>query len=450
MADAALSIAASGLEAAQVAMDTISQNLANVNTPGYLAQTADLVTNPGGDPLGVGDGVRVADVGQAGDSLLMVNAQQAQGAQSYATATQQVLQSVQSAFPDLSSGGLSSDLSSFWQSWDAVAQNPTDPTAREGVIASAQTVVSDLHQLNQQLTTMQANTQSQLSGAVGQSNVLLQQLATLNKQIVTTIGSGESANSLIDQRNQVMSQLAQAIGAVGVPQGDGTMNVTVAGTTFTPSTTGNALTLSTSGGTETLSLNGAPANLTSGTVAGLLVTLTPPSASSGPAAPSIPGFLSQLDTVANDLINTVNPVLESGYTASGAAGTALFSGTGAAGISVAITNPTDIAAATNPSAAANDGSNAQALADLYNSPTGPDQAYRSLFQNIGSATQAADNQVQAQTAVANAAEQNLQAIAGVNSDSQLVNLMNFQQAYQASAKVISTVDTAIQSLLSAV
>jgi flagellar hook-associated protein 1 FlgK len=166
----------------------------------------------------------------------------------------------------------------------------------------------------------------------------------------------------------------------------------------------------------------------------------------------IPSYQAALDTVASNLASTVNTQLESGYTASGTTGTAndLFTGTTAASISVAITNPAGIAAATNASAAANDGSNAQAMAELFNSPTGPDQAYRTLIQQIGSDTQTTNNQVTTQTAVATAAQQNLQAVTGVNTDQQMVSLISFQQAYQASAKVISTVDQAMQSLLAAV
>src|ERR1700728_1972898 len=99
MGSLALNIAQSGLDAQQAAMDTISQNLTNANTPGYVNESATLAANPGGDVLGVGDGVRVVGVSQNSDGLLATNAMQTQGVLAQSTALQQVLQGAQSVFP---------------------------------------------------------------------------------------------------------------------------------------------------------------------------------------------------------------------------------------------------------------------------------------------------------------------------------------------------------------
>src|SRR5581483_8158885 len=120
-------------------------------------------TNPSGLMLGVGGGVRVAGITQSGDWLLTANAQQTQGGLSQLSALQQVLQTTQSSFQEPSTTGLSAALSTFWQSWDAVAQNPADPAARTDVLGAAQTVTSDLNSAAQQLSTIQADTSGQLS-----------------------------------------------------------------------------------------------------------------------------------------------------------------------------------------------------------------------------------------------------------------------------------------------
>jgi flagellar hook-associated protein 1 FlgK len=80
---------------------------------------------------------------------------------------------------------------------------------------------------------------------------------------------------------------------------------------------------------------------------------------------------------------------------------------------------------------------------------GPDQQYQALIQGLGSQVQAVNNQVTAQTSVANAAQENLQSIVGVNTNDEMVQMLTFQQAYQASAKLVSTVDTMMQSLIQA-
>lgn len=448
MGDLALNIATTGLDAQQAAMDTISENLTNANTPGYVSESTQLTANPGGDVLGVGDGVRVVAVTQNSDGLLATNAQQTQGILSQSSALQQVLQAAQAVFPVSGSSGIASDLSSFWQAWDAIAQNPSSPAPRTEVVDDAQNLVSDFQQASQQITDLQANAQAQVTTAVAQANTMLQQVAALNGKIGATEGAGSPANSLIDQQNQLMSQLASSIGAVAVPQADGTINVDVGGVTLVQGTWND--TIDTTGGTGAMSLvasaSGATIPSSAGSVSGQLAAVNQ----------YLPAYQSQLDAAANDLASTVNSQLAAGYTATGVSGSGypLFVGSGAAGLGVnaaVVGNPQLIAASGTAALpdATNDGANAQAMAELYNSPTGPDQQYQSLIQGMGAQVQAINSQVQAQTSVANAAQENLQAIEGVNTNDEMVQMLTYQQAYQASAKLISTVDTMMQALLQA-
>lgn len=467
---ASLNIAASGIDAAQTAMDTIAQNLSNANTPGYVAETANLVANPGGDLLGVGDGSRVVSVTQTNDGLLLANVQQSQGALSQSSALQQVLQQAQLSFQEPSSSGLSADLSSFWQAWDQIAQNPSTPAPRQQVLDLAGNLATDLHQASQELDTTVQNATSELQNdVIPEANRLLKQVAGLNAQILGTQSTGGSPNALIDQRNQAMDQLAKDIGAVGTTKPDGSYQVTVGGAPVVQGGWADSLSLAGSGGTLSIVSNSSQAAVpvTQGTAAGLLAGVT--HITGIPGDPTNPGYRGMLDQVANDLAATVNSQLTAGYTVTSSGtpatytatkGVPLFTPTSgpvtASNIVVGITDPTQLAAASassvSPSAQGglNDGSNAQAVADLWNSSSGPDVTYRNLVQTVGDNVSAVNNQVQAQTAVANAAQQNLQAVAGVDPNQQMISLMNFQQAYQASAKVISTTDSAVQSLLAAV
>lgn len=447
MSNIGLSIAASGVNAAQTAMDTIAENLSNANTPGYVDETANLATSPVVSPLGVGGGVNVTSVTQASDGLLQTNAQQTQASLSQSTALQQVLQQAQLAFQEPSSTGLSSDLSSFWQSWDSITSNPTSTAARQGVIDSAQNVVSDLQQATSQLQSTSANASSQLSSIVTEANGYLSQVAQLNSQIVLAQSSGGSTNSLIDQRNQVMNDLASEIGATGTTQSDGSLQVRVGGVTLVQGNWSDTVSLQGTGSSTQLvaKTSGVALTSSSGTTAGLLAAVNQ----------YLPAYQSQLDSVANSLSSLVNNQLAAGYTATGSAGQALFSGSGAGGITVNPTvaaDPSLLAAASTSTLpdATNDGSNAQTIADLYDATGGPDATYRALVQTVGDQVSSVNSSVQSNTSLANAAQQNLQAVVGVNQNNELVNLMNFQQSYQAAAKVISTVDGAVQSLLAAV
>jgi flagellar hook-associated protein 1 len=448
MGSLALNIAQSGLDAQQAAMDTISQNLTNANTPGYVNESATLAANPGGDVLGVGDGVRVVGVSQNSDGLLATNAMQTQGVLAQSTALQQVLQGAQSVFPVSTTSGIAADLSTFWQSWDAISQNPSSTAPRTAVVDDAQNLVSDFQEASQQISNLQTNAQDQLATSVSQANTMLAQVATLNGEIGATEGSGSPANALIDQQNQLMGELASSLGAVAVPQSDGSINVDVGGVTLVQGTWSD--TVQATGGTGDMSLvahaSGAPLSTSAGSIAGQLAAINQ----------YLPAYQSQLDAAANDLASTVNTQLAAGYTATGASGSGypLFEGSGASGLSVntAIVNNPQLIAASDTGTlpdATNDGGNAQAMAELYNSATGPDQQYQSLIQGIGAQVAAVNSQVQAQTSVSNAAQDNLQSIEGVNTNDEMVQMLTYQNAYQASAKLISTVDTMMQALIEA-
>ncbi|HUO47455.1 MAG TPA: flagellar hook-associated protein FlgK [Acidimicrobiales bacterium] len=448
MGDMALGIAASGLDAQQTVMDTIAQNLSNANTPGYVAQTADLSTlTGGGDTLGVGGGVQVTAITQASDGLLAANLQQAQGALSQSTALQQVLSGAQATFAEPGTNGLSAQLSAFWQAWDGIAQNPSALAPRTQVVDTAQNLVTSLSQASSQLAQLQSNAQNQLGSVVSATNTLLAQVAQLNNQIVQAKGAGTDPNALVDQRNALMGTLSSNIGAVATNMPDGTITVRVGGISLVQGASADTLQLS--GAPGSLAITSATSKVTvpatGGQASGLLAAINQ----------YLPGYQTQLDTVANQLSTTVNTQLAAGFTATGAAGQPLFTGTGASGLAVnaaVVADPTQIAASSTSTMpdATNNGANAQAMAELYNASTGPDQSYQTFIQGLGAQLQNTNNQVQAQTSVANAAQQNLQAVAGVNPDQEMVHMLSTQQAYQASAKLISTVATMMQSLLASV
>lgn len=456
--DPALGIAASSLDAANTAIAVTSQNIANADTPGYVNETAQMAAIPGGGMLGVGDGVQVTDISQANNALLASNNWQAQGALSNLSALQQVATGIENVFPlgagtvgsgtGVTDSSISGQLANFWSAWDGIANAPSSLAPRTQVIDMAQALVSSLNQSATQLTQLSANTVKQLGDQVSQVNTLLAQAADLNQSILRTEGAGASPNQLVDQLNNVVGQLARLVGANAQAQPNGTSDITVGGVTLVQGSQADTLAETTSGGTVSITAQpgGATVPVSGGSVAGLLLGVNQ----------YIPQYQNMLNKVANDLATTVNNQLAAGYTATGVSGATepLFVGTGAAGIAVnsaVAADPTLLAAAsTTGAAAANDGSNAQAMAELGTVPTGPDAAYQNLVQGIGTLTQGINSQVASQSAVATQADQALQAVSGVDQNKQLTDLLQFQQVYQASAKLLSIVDSTIQSLLAAV
>lgn len=461
MSDLGFSIAGSGLQAARAAMDATANNLANVNTPGYLDEQAQVIAAPSGDPLGIGTGAQILGITQASDAVLAANALSATSTSSNLNALQQTLSTVQAVFPEPGTNGLSAQLSTFWSSWDAIVSDPSQTAPRTEVINQAQNLAATLNQESAQLSQTAANTATQITATVSQVNTELAQVASLNQSIVSSIASGAPPNSLIDQRNAIVTQLGHDIGVTTRAQADGALDLYVGGLTLVQSANADSLSVNQGGNPVNTSIvsttSGAQAPVSSGALAGLLATVNK----------YIPTYQSQLDGVANDLATTVNDQLAAGYDAAGMSGASnpLFTPNGgtaggtvtAATIGVnanVVADPQLIAAASAGAyatgAEANDGSNAQAVAALATSATGPDQAYRTFITNLGSDVQSVTSQSQAQTSLSQSLQATLQSVTGVNTDQQTVDMLSYQQAYQASAKVISTIDTMVQSLLAAV
>ena len=493
-------------------IDVATENIANAQTPGYVAESAQLAEVPGGGTLGVGAGVQVTTVAQLTDAMLAANNLQAQGALSSASALQQVLTGIESVFPlgqssstsatSSTNTSIAGQLSSFWSAWDSIAQDPSSLAPRTEVVNLAQGLVTSLNEASAQLAQLYQNTTSQVGTDVSQVNTLLSQAASLNTSIVESSGGGASPNQLEDQMNNVVSQLASLAGVHVTMQPNGTAQISIGGITVVQGSQADTLSTDPPQGyvppsgqpspwttvfaypsaaaASSQSADGVAAPITGGALAGLLQGLNT----------SIPQYQQQLDSVANDLANTVNTQLAQGYDATGISGgkyplffeegssTATYSPRApqtytASGISLnasVVKDPTLLAAASGQTTAsvsyANDGGNAQSMAELgtpssvaslasqvYGSSTAlssPDQAYQTLVEGIGSLVQNANATVSSETAVADQAQQALQAVSGVNQDTQLTELMQYQANYQASAKVVSVIDSTLQSLLAAV
>ncbi len=463
MGELGLSIAGTGLQAARDGMDAVAQNLANANTPGFVSEQAQITASPTTDPLGIGSGAYVNGVAQASDAVLAADNLAASASSASSSALQQTLSTVQAIFPEPGSSGLAAQLSTFWSSWDSIATNPSLTAPRTEVVNQAQDLASTLNQEYAQLSQTATNTNTQIASVTSEVNTLFSQVASLNQSIVSSIASGSQPNALIDQRNNLVNQLGQDIGVTTRAQANGALDVYVGGFAMVQGNTADSLAVKTSGAPPTTSLVSTLAGLavpvSGGTIAGLLTAVNT----------KIPQYQSQLDTVATNLANTVNTQLGVGWDAN--ANTDVPAGTGvgpdgsaplftipagstgaAADIAVnaaVVANPQLLAAATSSTYGANDGSNAQAMAELGTAASGPDQAYRTFITNLGSDVQTITSQSQAQQSLSQSLQAAYQSVVGVNTDQQTVDMLAYQQAYQASAKVISTVDAMVQSLLAA-
>jgi len=221
-----LSTSVSGLLAFQQALDVTSNNIANASTPGYSVETANLVEAPG-QSTGVGfigSGVDVQSITRTYNEYL---AQQVRGSQaSYSSSNTLATQAAQidNMLSD-SSTGLTATLQSFVNSLQSVASTPTSTAARQALLSQAQALAQQINSYDSQISQYGSQLESQLSGDVSQINTITANIASLNQQITAESTNGQTPNQLMDQRDQLVTQLSKYVSVQTAMQSDGAMNV---------------------------------------------------------------------------------------------------------------------------------------------------------------------------------------------------------------------------------
>jgi flagellar hook-associated protein 1 len=221
-----LSTSVSGLLAFQQALDVTSNNVSNVDTPGYDVETTNFTEEPGQQTGAgyVGSGVEVSSITRAYDAYLaqQVNSTQSSYSSSNTLATQAgQVDNMLSA----SSTGLTATLQSFVNALQTAATTPTSTAARQALLSSGQALAQQVQTYSSQLSQYGSQLETQLSGDVTQVNTLSSGIATLNAQIAAASSNGQTPNALVDQRDQLINQLSQYVSVQTASQGSNELNV---------------------------------------------------------------------------------------------------------------------------------------------------------------------------------------------------------------------------------
>jgi flagellar hook-associated protein 1 FlgK len=222
-----VSNALTGLQAAQSALQVTGNNIANVNTPGYSRETAVQSTlTPslyGGQYLG--NGTQIDAVTRSYNAYLQSQVWSTTATASGASTFNTQLQPVVNLLAG-SNAGLSTAINQFFASGVAqVAANPSDMPARQNLISQAQGLAQTFQSAAQQLQTASTGVNQQIGQSITRINSLTQQIAQLNVQINALSGTGSTPNSLLDQRDQLITQLSSQVGVSVLPQDGNQVNV---------------------------------------------------------------------------------------------------------------------------------------------------------------------------------------------------------------------------------
>jgi flagellar hook-associated protein 1 len=222
-----LSTSVSGLLAFQRALDITSNNISNVSTPGYGVEKVNFTEQAGQATASgyIGSGVNIQSITRAYDELLAGQVRSSQSSYSSFNAYSTQAAQVDNMLSD-SKTGLTASLQSFINSWQTVANSASSTAQRQALLSQAQSLAQQMQNYDSQLSTYSAGVESQITAAVTQVNTLSAGIAQLNGQIAAGLAStGQTPNSLMDQRDQMLDQLSQYVTVNTATQADGSMNV---------------------------------------------------------------------------------------------------------------------------------------------------------------------------------------------------------------------------------
>lgn len=451
-----LNTARDGLTAQSYGLGVTGQNLANVNTPGYVRREALLETqNLGTQTTGT---VQAVGLRRVTDAFLDRRQYESTSLMNAASEHDQRLASVEALFNDAAGTGLGGALNQLFSSFSQLAANPSDMTVRNSVLAAADGFSQRVRDTADTLAQSSADLLKDAQSTTTQINDSARAIARLNSQISAAEAQGEDAADLKDQRNRLLLDLASMVD-VRTINSSGSLVVQAAGATLVDGAEARSLSvdLDSNGAMRILAIgpNGADTEVTRFLTGGKLFGIK--------EARDVDVFTVQknLDQFVFDVSTAINQQHEQGFGLDGGTGRDIFAVStipeGAARslkVSADVFNNASALAASGSAGTVPGGSdNAVALSALGNanvvfggSRTAA-QAYGDIVGDVAQRRSSAKTAVETREAISAQIDAMHQAMSGVSLDEEFVNLTKFQRAYEASARVLNTADQLLGELI---
>ena len=479
-----LSIALRALQTQQISLDITGHNVANANNPNYSRQTAlHSATKPYPTPMmgytpssgQLGTGVQISQINRMRDGFVDLRLRQQLQSTNYWATMEEGLRQVELFFNEPSENGIHYALDQFWDSWQDLSREPDFASVREVVVQRAQVLVESITGTRSHLQSLRENLNGDIPLKVGDVNSLATRIADLNVQIGKISATGSLPNDLLDARDAMIEELSQLVDVDVVPDQAGMVGVTIGGASLVHR--GTAYGLVTSGVTIDgenykkheirWATTGNLVKLNSGEIKGLQDLRDN----------DITKTLAALDTWTKQFATKVNEIHEGGYDLDGIGGAAnpirffVFEEAGApentdmsfAAMNIRInpliaTNVAKIRAGSIAHAEGN-GLNAIMLAELRTSRVidvdsagggariSIGDAYNSIISKLGVDTQKAVRMNENGTGLELHLQNLKDSISGVSLDEEMTNMIRYQHAYSAAARVMTTMDEALDTII---
>jgi flagellar hook-associated protein 1 FlgK len=445
-------IAKSGLFSARQSSTTVSNNIANANTPGYTRQRSELsaqVMRKNGYILG--RGVTVKHIQRLRNALTDQQIIHKDNALGGLNEQNRVYKQLESLLTTDSGNALDTQISNFFDAFSELANNPQDLDQRRVLLTKAQTMVATFHNTANNLENIARQTKKTAQSRVDKVNDLLQNLNHVNADIARSQANGKPDLSGVDQQTEQLKALSKLMNINTAYNDNGTVEVRVGGITVLGGGDASTITAETAPGRHVFRLrldSGKLIKPSSGALA----------ADQQMIETAIPDLQQHLDNISQTLVSEVNKLHSSGYALNDNTQRNFFNATNISAQSISINkalleHPDDIAASSVQHRAGNNdiAIEISKLQDknVLNGETLTDSAV-TIMSKPGNRIDELKSQTKSQQTARQLLINQQQSQAGVNIDEELTDLIKYQNAYQASARVLQVGQEMSETLLNIV
>jgi len=450
-----MDIARRALAAQQTGLTITGHNIANVNTPGYSRQRLTLQSNtPALTEWGfIGTGVSIQSIGRIRDGFVDAEIRSEKQDLGRWLYRERIMSEIEDVFNEPSDTGLAAVMNDFWDSWGELSNNPQSVSARQWVQQVGIHLVNTFNHLHERLTDLQANLNNELQLGLEEVNTILHQIGDLNEKITYSESKGVVANDYRDRRDLLLEQLSELVGVRATERDDGMVTITLSGQVLLERNMVNELGTRERGinyiavSDPTWSVDKSPVSLVNGRLHGIIEMRDE----------VIVEQFDQLDELANTLVDRVNALHQTGFGLNGSTtGIDFFDSntTGARNIALDINVLSDAnMIAASADGTPGDGSIAMDIFDLREArilsgdTVTADEYFAAMMGNLGVRSQEATFMRENQELMVQQLQNQQSSISGVSLDEEMTNLIKYQHAYEAAARLITTVDEMMQTIL---
>lgn len=452
--------ARSGLQSASTAIETTAHNVANVSTEGFHRRRVERGQHEQINRKGVhiGQGVFVNRVRRATDELLGVRMFEQMGISQKSKYTSKSLQQIESAFNEAESSGIAETLDEFFDALSRATADPSDSGLRASVVRKGEIFARAVNRTSDSLSNAMSDFESDMSEMMDNVNSIAKNLAQINTSINAS-GDSLGAGDMLDSRDNLVSQLAKEVGGQVDYAPNGTATVFVAGHAIVSGISHREMSLGTNSSGEPViqmavdSGNVVMTNNMLGKMGGLVQ-----------ARNLVKDYLSTLDTFASDFADSVNTQHALGFDLTGSAGGSVFGYTTTSASpgqasstlefdSTLLDDPNGLAFSGSATGGVGNDDNLKSLVDiqaanLFNSGTTTTGEFAAdLIAEVGNDIAKFNGLSSAEGEHLSDLEGMMESLTGVNLDQEATDLIEFQAAYQAAAKVIRAANSLIDYMI---